>query len=120
MTSRAARLNSGPLGGTTRMDRNELLGVCDLYLKKLEGYRAQTTEHRSEIPTDGAKAEISEFLRRFAGPKSSFFEKAEGVSGFPRTQFDALYWIVKTFREFVEAGLHAAVTSARGAQMDVV
>jgi hypothetical protein len=102
------------------LDRQQLIATCDMFLKKLEGYGRETTEYESTVPSEAARAEVTEFLRLYGGPKNSFLEQANKVSGWPRQQFQALWWIVKTFRDFVEAGLHAEVTPERRAQIDVV
>ncbi|HEV7238328.1 MAG TPA: hypothetical protein VGQ36_03740 [Thermoanaerobaculia bacterium] len=102
------------------MDRQKLLDTCDVFLAKLKAFEEQTTEFDSKIPTAGARAEVAEFLRRYAGPKNAFLARVNEVSGWPRHQFQSLWWIVKSFRDFVEAGLHEEITPERRAQLDVV
>ena len=69
---------------------------------------------------DGVKAQVCEFLRVFAGPKSAFYKAASEVAGYPEYQGQRLTTILDNFVEFVRAGLHADVSPERKAQLDVV
>jgi len=70
--------------------------------------------------TRGIHAEICDFLRTYAGPKSSFLEFAEKTGGAAMGIVDSLSSILGSFIQYVEAGLLAEVTPERRAQLDVV
>ena len=68
----------------------------------------------------GAKAQVCQFLRTYAGHKSSFVkqaETAEGYEGYVVGQLDA---VLESFIEYVTAGLHGGVSPEHQAQIDVV
>jgi hypothetical protein len=66
----------------------------------------------------GAKAEVVEFLRIIAGPKSAFYQNAN--SRLSTSDYDTLVSLLEAFRDFVAAGLLEAVSPERRAQLDVV
>lgn len=68
----------------------------------------------------GIKAQITEFLREFAGPKSSFFQLADGAVGSAEYLAETLYTSLENFKAYVEAGLHGQIAPQRKAQLDVV
>lgn len=68
----------------------------------------------------GIKAQITEFLREFAGAKSSFYEMAGGSAGAADRLSAILYSSLENFKAHVEAGLYGQVTPQRKAQLDVV
>jgi hypothetical protein len=68
----------------------------------------------------GDIAKVSEFLRVYAGPKSSFFQKASGITGSDQIIYNDLESILSGFIEYVRDGLHADVAPERKAQLDVV
>ena len=67
-----------------------------------------------------AQAQVCEFLRNYAGPKSAFLEQAEAVRGFPESLVPTLISILLSFIEYLEAGLATGVSPERQAQLDVV
>ncbi len=67
-----------------------------------------------------AKAQVCEFLRQYAGPKSSFTSRAEETSGFPSYLVHTLSTILESFVEYLEAGLATGLSPERQAQIDVV
>ena len=97
------------------MDREQLLKAARALLKRLP----PPTKTR-DTSAAGAKAEISEFLRRFAGPKNSFFIEASEVIGDDSLQRKRLRSILESFIAFVEAGLLAEISPERQAQLEVV
>ena len=76
----------------------------------------RTRISKSDLPT-GAKAQVCEFLRMYAGPKSAFLEQAETVRVHVLTQLDS---ILGAFTEYLQAGLSAGESPERRAQLDVV
>lgn len=68
----------------------------------------------------GIKAQITEFLRQFAGTKSSFYQLAESNAGSREYQVETLFSTLENFRLYVEAGLVMEVTPERKAQLDIV
>jgi len=68
----------------------------------------------------GAKAQITEFLRDFAGPKSSFLKMAEESQASVEIFQSRLLSVLDSFKSYVEAGLQGQVSPARRAQLDVV
>ena len=72
------------------------------------------------IKLHGVKAQISDFLREFAGTKSSFFQFAEAAAGSADHLARTLSSILENFKAHVQAGLLGQVTPQRQAQLDVV
>lgn len=68
----------------------------------------------------GARAQVSEFLRQFAGPKSSFFTLAQKASGSYENIQGVLLAALDNFEAYVVAGLAESITPERKAQLDVV
>jgi hypothetical protein len=63
---------------------------------------------------------VSEFLRTYAGPRSSFYVEAKDVAGTDSSQLRRLESILRSFVEYVDAGLHADVSPERKAELNVV
>lgn len=71
--------------------------------------------------TRGIHAEVCEFLRTIAGPKSSFLEFAYKIkTEYTGTVVPSLLSILKSFIQYLEAGLLVRVSPERRAQIDVV
>lgn len=68
----------------------------------------------------GARAQVTEFLKQFAGPKSSFFELAERSSGGYSHIAEMLISTLENYKTYIEAGLAGAISPERKAQLDVV
>lgn len=90
------------------MDSNELIEHAKSILVRVR----QTTNFA------GVKAEVCEFLRVYAGAKSSFYESASKFYGVYETK--NLSSILESFISYVEAGLQSEVSPERRAQLDVV
>jgi hypothetical protein len=107
---------------TASMEQQELLAATETLLKRMRQLSQQAEQARtgSVLPTQGPKAEVSEFLRNYAGPKNSFFLQATAVVGHSRHQLMELCSILESFREYLNAGLHAGLSPERRAQLDVV
>src|SRR5690349_3331040 len=71
-------------------------------------------------PEEGAKAQVCEFLKLYAGPKSAFLKRAETVVGTGSAPIKTLSAILDAFIEFVEAGLAQGLSPERQAKIDVV
>ena len=104
------------------MDQEELLAATAAQLKRAQELYEQMGRARSGslVPTQGPKAEVSEFLRIYAGPKSSFYLHASGLQGGAHSVLLELVSILEAFRDYVSSGLHAEVSPERRAQLDVV
>jgi hypothetical protein len=95
------------------MNNEELIGQIDRLIERSTSTRA----------IEGVYAEVCEFLRRYAGPKSEFFLILKGMglqSWSYEAQASSLQSFLTAFRAFVEAGLHSDVSPERRAQLDVV
>ncbi|MEQ1845152.1 MAG: hypothetical protein ABL983_06185 [Nitrospira sp.] len=69
----------------------------------------------------GAHAQACEFLRVYAGPKSSFLENMRSVEGYvPRRGCPIGANIMQSYIDYVEAGLAQEITPERKAQLDIV
>src|SRR5947209_7529250 len=75
-------------------------------------------------PISMVHAQASEFLRVYAGPKSSFYESVRQYHPREFLNHDEglrrIYQILRAFSEYVESGLHEGITPERKAQLDVV
>ncbi len=104
------------------MDRNALLAAADALIKRVAGLNDQRRQLPSGqlFPSQGAKAEVCEFLRSYAGPKNSFFLQASALEGGAHSVLLELQSILEAFRDYVVAGLQADMSPERRAQLDVV
>jgi len=69
----------------------------------------------------GANAQACEFLRVYAGPKSSFLEKMRGIEGYSPSRGGPVgAQIMQSYIDYVEAGLAQEITPERKAQLDIV
>ena len=67
-----------------------------------------------------ARAQVCEFLRIYAGPKSAFLKEAEESSALLDDSVITLDSILGSFTEYLQAGLSAGKSPERLAQLDVV
>ena len=67
-----------------------------------------------------AKAQVCEFLRNYASPKSAFLKQAADTRGAPGYTLRAMDSIVGSFVDYLQAGLAAGESPERRAQLDVV
>jgi hypothetical protein len=106
------------------MEKSEVLEHAKRLLEKVESLarKSETESPLSERPVraNGVKAEITEFLKNYSGPRSSFHEQANKVSGNDFYQLQQLESIMESFIGYLEAGLHADISPERRAQIDVV
>ena len=101
------------------MTRDELLRHSDRLIETLRPKATAQKQDRGHFLTrEGDRAEVLEFLRIMAGPKSAFYQNANFKAS--TNDYDALVSLLEAFRDFVAAGLLDAVSPERGAQLDVV
>jgi hypothetical protein len=105
------------------MKRDEVLAHAERYHQQMaqlaQGVRASGGLH-SSIRAHGSKAEVCEFLSRYAGPRSAFFREASNLRGIDEYQFEGLASILASFIAFIKAGLAEGISPERQAQLDVV
>ena len=68
----------------------------------------------------GAKAQVCDFLRAYAGPNSSFLAEAEAASGYDKYQIGQLTAVLDSFIEYLQSGLYSDLSPERQVQIDVV
>jgi hypothetical protein len=91
------------------MDQEQLLDAAKKILEKVRGNRDYWA---------GIKAEVCEFLRLYAGPKTSFYDVAEKAAGVHIREH--LATTMESYISFVTAGLYGEISPERKAQLDVV
>ncbi|CAH0354820.1 hypothetical protein [Aquabacterium sp. CECT 9606] len=93
----------------------------DSLYKQIERLQAVVKHASGDFGTlAGAKAQVCEFLRQFAGPKSSFLQVANSASGSLSNYATMLTSSLENYRDYLRAGLATAVSPQRQAQLDVV
>jgi hypothetical protein len=85
--------------------------------ERLQGLAEALTDEREPA---GVKAQVCEFLRLYAGPKTAFYKAATEAGGWGHEQGNTLAAVLDNLIAFVRAGLHAEVSPERRAQLDVV
>jgi hypothetical protein len=99
------------------MTTDELIQQAEALKKRIQPYGI----HEQGISKgEGAKAQVCEFLRVYAGPKSAFTKEAEAAAGNDKYQVAMLTHILNSYVEFLRAGLASGVTPEVRAQIDVV
>lgn len=99
------------------MNSDELVQKAAELRKRIQRYAVEGA--RGDLG-DAAQAQVSEFLRTFAGPKSSFTNQAEAAKGHGGYRVGTLTAILDSFIEFLQAGLAGGLSPERKAQIDVV
>lgn len=94
------------------MDSAALIHQVNRLIAAARGVEANLSQAR------GLQAQVCEFLRRYAGPKSAFYESASRAAGVSLAA--TLAHILDNFRSYVQAGLLEQVPPERQAQLDVV
>jgi hypothetical protein len=88
-------------------------------LRQIEA--AHRDGYRQGLPSIvGLQAQIVDFLRSFAGPRSPFVESAKGATGADGYRANLLASVLEAFIDHIEAGLQSGVSPERRAQLDVV
>ena len=91
------------------MNQQQLLDTANNILEDVQKNRTNWA---------GTKASVCEFLRLYAGPKTSFYEIAEKAAGISIQEH--LATIMKSYISFVKAGLYADISPEKKARLDVV
>jgi len=100
------------------MDTRELIEHAQALRQRIQAY-GRDSKHGP--PRAGAaKAQVCDFLRAHAGPKSSFLVQAEAARGYDSYQVGALSAVLDSFIEYVQSGLHSGLSLERRAQIEVV
>ena len=95
------------------MDSDELIKQAERIATVLEG--------AGQMDYIGAHAQACEFLRVYAGSKSSFLESMRAINAYGASHGGPTgARIMRSYIEYVKAGLTDAVTPERRAQLDVV
>lgn len=100
------------------MNRNELIEQVRSLRERIQSYANDGADVGE--PAHAAKAQVCEFLRQYAGPKSAFVAQAEAARGYASHLVKTLSAILDSFAEYIEAGLGSRVSPERAAQIDVV
>lgn len=102
------------------MTRDELLRHVDRLLEKYRAMQVRgSRDGWGSHAGAGERAEVEEFLRKFAGQDSAFFQRLHEIH--PAWCYHAnLVSALEGYRSFVAAGLLEDVTPERQAQFDVV
>ena len=99
------------------MDTEEIIREAASLQARIHGYR----QHKQAGNyAQAAQAQVCEFLRNYAGPKSAFLKQAEAAHGYRDNLLGTLVLIVQSFIDYVLAGLATGVSPERQAQLDVV
>lgn len=96
------------------MDDNDLLRQIDRLIAAAE------TTHNARENIIGVRAQISEFLRTFAGPNSSFYAETQRKITSYDVLATSLVAVLKNYSDYIKAGLRNAISPARQVQLDVV
>ena len=97
------------------METEEVISQAKDLLVRIRRYDAS-----SSFPGSAAKAQVCEFLRNYAVPRSSFLRESESIQGIDSYVISTLSAIVESFIEYLQSGLATGVSPARQAQLDVV
>jgi hypothetical protein len=100
------------------MDTVQLIEHAKALRKRIQAYGRDGVGEGS--PADAAQAQVCEFLRQYAGSKSAFVKRAEAAQGYDSYRVATLTAILDSFIEYLSAGLGAAMSPERRAQLDVV
>lgn len=96
------------------MNSEEIIQHTDRIINNIKDCPDSTSSYK------GVHAQAMEFLKRYAGPKSSFFQMAQGCGGSPGYAKESLTSVLRSFITHIEAGLAEGISPERKAQLDVV
>jgi hypothetical protein len=99
------------------MNAQDLIAQAEALRRRIKAYARDGAEGD---PGEAAKAQVCEFLRLYAGPKSAFFKRAEDANGYAPYLVGTLDAILGSFVEYLSAGLAQGLSPQRQAQIDVV
>ena len=97
------------------MDTQEIIQQAEALRTRIHQYDRPDGDHGR-----AARAQVCEFLRIYAGPKSAFLKEAVESSALLDTSVITLDSILCSFIEYLQAGLSAGESPERRAQLDVV
>jgi len=98
------------------MNTEEIIVKAQELRKRIQSYGNAS----QGSPGEAAKAQVCEFLRAYAGPRSAFLERAQFALGAPKDIVATLSLILKSFVEYQEAGLASGTSPEHKGQLDVV
>jgi hypothetical protein len=99
------------------MDVTELIKEARSLQDRIKRYGRETDE--GDLG-EAAQAQVCEFLRTYAGPKSAFLKRAETARGYGGYRVTTLDAILSSYVEYLSAGLATGVSPERRAQLEVV
>lgn len=99
------------------MDSTEIIRHAQSLQQRI---RAYANDDIGGEPGNAAKAQVCEFLRTYAGPKSAFLKQAEAAAGWSSHVVTTLTAVLQAFVEYLQAGLASGISPERKAQLDVV
>ena len=99
------------------MDTSELIKQARALQERIKRYGREIED--SDLGP-AAQAQVCEFLRTYAGPKSAFLKQAEGAGGYSTYRVTTLDGILQSYVEYLSAGLATGMSPERKAQIDVV
>ena len=99
------------------MSTDEVVVQARALQERIKGYA--TGDEDGNIG-EAAKAQVCEFLRAYAGPKSAFLKQAEAARGYAAYLVTTLDAILTSFIQYLQAGLATGLSPERRAQLDVV
>lgn len=102
------------------MNTQEIIGKAKELRQRIQSYGGSGQGGSSG---EAAQAQVSEFLRAYAGSKSAFLEQAYSTAatmGLSKDRVSTLSLILKSFVEYLEAGLASGISPERKGQLDVV
>ncbi len=101
------------------MNIDQLIDHAEALRGRIQGYGAKQAPD-APPRAEGARAQVCEFLRTYAGANSSFLDAALRSSGFDNYLVAQLTAVLDGFIEYARAGLHTKISPERRAQIDVV
>ncbi len=99
------------------MDTEEIIREAGSLQARIRGYAQREGDGNHGW---AAQAQVCEFLRNYAGPKSAFLKLAEAAPGNASYMVATLVSALDSFIEYLQAGLTTGVSPERQAQLDVV
>ncbi len=102
------------------MTTEEAIQHASYFVEELRALHARSRISGNGHSASGLKAQVVDFLRIAAGPKSAFTQQAQSVEGVVHYQATQLAAIVQGFMGSLKRGLGGAVSPERKAQLDTV
>lgn len=99
------------------METEKLIAHAKALRERIQTYAAGDQSGNQSF---AARAQVCEFLRIYAGPKSAFFKQAELIGMGGSYLINSLTALLNSYVEYLQSGLASAVPPERQAQLDVV